>query len=116
MPTILDYVGQPVPEKLHGRSLRPLIEGRDVPWRDHAFCQRANQGRMLRTERWKYVWGQNGKIAALYDLEKDPHEDKNLAGDAAHRDTLRQMHARLRKIMGDDGDPLLAKMQSEPPV
>ena len=55
MPTILDYVGQAVPEHLHGQSVRPLIEGRDVPWRDYAFCQRANDSRMLRTARCKYV-------------------------------------------------------------
>ncbi|MFW6164046.1 MAG: sulfatase-like hydrolase/transferase, partial [Planctomycetota bacterium] len=36
MPTLLDYLGQPVPEDIHGRSMRPLVEGRGVAWRDHA--------------------------------------------------------------------------------
>ncbi|MBI4876272.1 MAG: sulfatase-like hydrolase/transferase, partial [Acidobacteria bacterium] len=40
MPTILDYLGLRIPEKIHGRSLRPLIEGRPTAWRDYAFCQR----------------------------------------------------------------------------
>jgi arylsulfatase A-like enzyme len=113
MPTILDYAGVPAPEKIHGRSLRPIIEGRNVPWRDYAFCQRANQGRMLRTERFKYVWGQDGRILLLYDLKNDPHEDTNLAADTAHRDTLREMHARLRKVMADDGDPLLERLPEQ---
>ena len=115
MPTILDYMGLPAPEKIHGRSLRPLIEGRSVPWRDYAFCQRANQGRMLRTERFKYVWGQDGRVVLLYDLKNDPHEDTNLAADPAHRGALIEMHARLRKVMADDGDPLLARIPEQPP-
>ena len=114
MPTILDYLGLPVPEKIHGRSMRPLIEGRSVPWPDYAFCQRANQGRMLRTERFKYVWGQNGRVVLLYDLKNDPHEDTNLAADPAHREALAGMHARLRKVMSDDGDSLLARLPEKP--
>jgi len=115
MPTILDYLGQPVPEKIHGRSMRPLVEGRDVPWREHAFCQRANQGRMLRTERYKYVCRPNSKLAALYDLKNDPHEDRNLATDPAHAKTVRQMHQRLLEVMAADGD-LLREKEPVPPA
>ena len=116
MPTILDYVGAPVPKGLHGRSMRPLIEGRDVPWRDHAFCQRANRLRMLRTERYKYVRGHRSPIVALYDLKEDPNEDRNLAADEAHAKTLRDMHKRLLAVMAADGDPLAKKFPPEPTV
>jgi arylsulfatase A-like enzyme len=98
MPTILDYVGLPVPEKIHGRSLRPLIEGRTVEWRDYAFCQRASAARMLRTDRYKYFYGPKPRMVALYDLKNDPHEDHNLAADAAHAKTVRQMHRRLLQL------------------
>jgi arylsulfatase A-like enzyme len=114
MPTILDYVGLPIPKNIHGRSMRPLIEGKDVAWRDHAFCQRANRAFMLRTARWKYVFGRRGGILALYDLKADPNEDKNLARQAAHAKTVREMHARLRKIMTDDKAPP-AVLQTLPP-
>ena len=33
MPTILDYLGQSLPAHIHGQSARPLLEGRNVPWR-----------------------------------------------------------------------------------
>jgi arylsulfatase A-like enzyme len=117
MPTILDYAGAAVPEKIHGRSLRPLIEGRQGPWRDYAFCQRASATRMLRTERYKYVCG-FGKagIRALYDLQADPNEDRNLAGDAAHAATLRQMHKRLAEVMAADGDPMARALPQDAPV
>jgi arylsulfatase A-like enzyme len=81
-PTILDLVGVPLPEKLDGRSLVPLLrreEGAAEPFlqRDHAF------GRPLYgTERWGVLHGQEkwstfeGK-EFLFDLEKDPEEKKN---------------------------------------
>ena len=99
MPTILDYLGLPVPEKIHGQSVRPLVEGRSVEWRDHAFCQRANAGRMLRTDRYKYCCRPGAGAVALYDLENDPHEDRNLAADTARAKLVRQMHERLLEVM-----------------
>lgn len=106
MPTILDYVGEPIPEGLHGKSLRPLIEGRDVPWREHAFCQRADRMRMIRTDRHKYVFAAKPRIVALYDLLADPEENRNLAAVPQSADLVRQMHRRLLDSMEADGDPL----------
>ncbi|MFP4058391.1 MAG: sulfatase [Candidatus Brocadiia bacterium] len=114
MPTLLDYLGQPVPAGLHGRSMRPLVEGRKVSWRDHAFCQRADRLRMLRTARWKYAVGHKHPMLALYDLEADPHENHNLAAEPAHASTVRSMHARLLGAMTADGDPLAAKLPRDP--
>jgi len=114
MPTILDYIGQPVPERLHGRSLRPLIEGRNVPWRDHAFCQRADRQRMIRTSRYKYVFALKPKMIALYDLQADPEENQNLADAPQHADLVRQMHRRLLDVMKVDGDPLREKFPDDP--
>ena len=105
MPTILDYLDLPVPKDIHGRSMRPLIEGKKIPWRDYAFCQRGDRIRTLRTERYKYTYAAKPPIVALYDLKADPNEDRNLAADPAHAATLRRMHKRLRDVMADDGDP-----------
>lgn len=114
MPTILDYVGQPVPERLHGRSLRPLIEGRDVPWRDYAFCQRANNLRMIRTDHYKYVFGLKSTVIALYDLQSDPEENQNLADSPQNAGLVRQMHCRLLDVMKADGDPLRQQFPDDP--
>jgi arylsulfatase len=114
MPTILDYAGMDVPENIHGRSMRPLIESRGVEWRDYAFCQRAMRSRMLRTKRFKYEFGIKPRMLALYDLEKDPSEDRNLAQEAAHADAVRHMHSRLLEVMTTDGDPLVEEMPEDP--
>ena len=116
MPTILDYLGLPIPKGIHGRSMRPLVEGKAVGWRDHAFCQRANRAFMLRTARWKYVFGPRS-ILALYDLQADPNEDRNLAREDAHAKTVREMHERLRKVLADDNAPAaLRKTLPEDPL
>ena len=114
MPTILDYVGLPIPGKIHGRSMRPLVEGRNVAWRDYAFCQRASRLRMLRTRRYKYAYGLRGSMLALYDLHNDPHEDHNLAREPGHAQTVRQMHKRLLQVMAADGDPIAGQLPHDP--
>ncbi|MHC4137967.1 MAG: sulfatase family protein [Planctomycetota bacterium] len=69
MPTLLDYAGVPVPEGLGGKSLRPIIEGKGVAWRDGlfgaAYVIKATRGGVrpeedvyalyARTGRWKYI-------------------------------------------------------------
>jgi len=114
MPTILDYVGLPVPEGIHGRSLRPLIEGQTTGWRDHAFCQRAGAGRMLRAQRYKFTYRVKPRAVALYDLEADPHEDHNLADKPGNRQLVRRMHRRLLEVMQADGDPMRDHFAADP--
>ncbi len=114
MPTILDYAGVPVPGKIHGRSTRPLLEGRDLRWRDYAFCQRAEVARMLRTERYKYVYRPKPRVVALYDLKNDPDEDHNLAADRGQAKTVRQMHRRLLEVMDNDADPTRDRFAGDP--
>jgi len=116
MPTILDYMGLPAPENIHGRSMRPLIEGRPSEWRDYAFCQRGPLARMLRTARYKYVFSPKPAVVALYDLEQDRDEDHNLARIPAHAKTVRMMHQRLIDVMKRDGDPLAQQMPQDPPA
>src|SRR5207245_6624794 len=40
LPTILDFLGVPIPETVHGRSLLPMVRGHQVRLRDHAFSGR----------------------------------------------------------------------------
>lgn len=114
MPTILDYAGLPAPGEIHGKTLRPLLEGRRVEWRDYAFCQRGPGARMIRTGRYKYVYSDSPRVVALYDLWQDPDEDRNLAHSPARAAELRTMHNRLIEVMARDGDPLVRHFPKEP--
>lgn len=61
LPTILDILGQNVSDKVHGRSLLPLLKGQEVDWRDQ-FYYEAPEPQLgswphdaLRTKQWKYI-------------------------------------------------------------
>ncbi|MDF1861133.1 MAG: sulfatase-like hydrolase/transferase, partial [Verrucomicrobiales bacterium] len=86
--TILDLAGHEVPEEMQGRSLVPLLKGEPVEdWRE-AFYYRyyfshfdtpAHIGMQTATEKLIHFDGMD--YWELYDLEKDPAEVVNRAGD-----------------------------------
>ncbi len=103
-PTIVDYAGVANPPFMQGRSLVPLIRGEKVTWRtewfyehtyEHAWIPRTEG---VRTETWKYTryLDTHPLFEELFDLEHDPHEQRNLAHDPAHRDRLEAMRERWR--------------------
>jgi arylsulfatase A-like enzyme len=112
-PTLLELAGVPVPNRMQGLSMVPLLEGRDVPWRD-AFlyeyyeypaehCVRKHRG--VRTARWKllHFWEQPEEYE-LFDLQADPDETTNLAADPRHRATLATLKSRLADLRRELGD------------
>ena len=112
-PTLLDLAGIDPPAGMHGRSFAPLLEGRDVPWRDAflyeyyeypaAHCVRKNRG--IRTERWKLIhFFEQPQEWELYDLETDPDETVNLAGRPDQRERVRQLRDRLEALRRELGD------------
>ena len=49
----------------------------------------------------------------LYDLEKDPWESKNLAGDPQYAEVLAELQAKLRQWQKQTGDPWIIKYQHD---
>jgi len=105
-PTMLDYAGIKAPQTMQGRSLRPLVEGKSGAWRKDWFYEHHTLPKIIppsegvRTERWTYLrWmGVEPVIEELYDLQADPLQEHNLAGQAAHRDTLTRLRARWEQL------------------
>jgi arylsulfatase A-like enzyme len=99
MPTLCDYAGVEPPENCRGLSTRPIAEGQQPDsWRDDLVCT-TKCGTLLRTARFKYVRcpGSEKHPEMLFDLDRDPGEMKNLAGDPEYRDVLEQHRKRLAK-------------------
>ena len=100
-PTILELAGLRTSDRIQGKSLVPLLGGKEVEWRKAFFCEhrfdRADipKSEGVRTQRWKYIryYEQQPVYEELYDLLKDPHESRNLAEDPKFSDQL----ARLRR-------------------
>jgi choline-sulfatase len=93
--TLCDYAGIEAPKGLAGASVRPLAEGKKVPaWRDSVVVESQN-GRMLRTDRYKYcIYDSGANREQLIDLTSDPGEMKNLAAEAEFK-TVLDKHRRL---------------------
>lgn len=112
--TFVELVEGKAPVSYQGLSLLAVLRGQDdgSPYRDQLLC--AYHGgqfglysqRMLRDQRWKYVWNVTDQDE-LYDLQADPGELVNLADDPAHGEHLAQMRRRLYGSFAALGDPLL---------
>ena len=111
IPTFVEHHGGVVENHiLEGRSLKPLLRGEDIAWRDYAISEydyalqnfRPEMRRpslecrsyMVATKRWKYIHSP-GFPPLLFDLENDPDEFHDLGRDPAHEETRRQMHLHL---------------------
>lgn len=121
MPTVLDLAGCEAPAGLDGRSLAPWLRGeRDAAWREyihgeHATCYRQEQANHYLTDgREKYVWMTHRGTELMFDLQKDPQELHNLAGDTAFDSHLAMWRSRLMEILKGrpegftDGERLIA--------
>jgi arylsulfatase A-like enzyme len=125
MPTWLDTAGLAVPEILPGRSLRPLLEGRspdEIGWRTATLSEQytpaveeggsgANAGGpsaavrgtghrqargqwTIREQRWKLIH-RAGARSALYDLQWDAGELRNLIDDPRYTEEKARLYALL---------------------
>ena len=84
VPTILDFAKAPIPGNLRGRSLKPALEGRGrLP--DRAVYSESLYARVhfgwseltaLTDSHYQYI---DAPRAELYDLDRDPHEQTNVA-------------------------------------
>jgi arylsulfatase A-like enzyme len=108
---VLDWLGVPgASQRIEGRSLRPLLEGRAPPWRDFVYSEldygfrlaRRLRGKTpqqaraysIRTARWRYAYWVD-EPEQLFDLEADPHELQDLGRDEGHASVRAAMRERL---------------------
>ena len=101
-PTILDYMNMPIPQ-CDGISLRPFIEGEPVEHDVISYSLgRDRPNYMIRSGYLKLMMGQGEKsrcVNALYDLNADPLEMRNLLVSPdepeKNREQAKKMKARL---------------------
>lgn len=114
-PTLLEAAGVTLPSdapKMDGRSFWPLLQGRDVPWRDHILYEYHWEWNFpatpttfaIRTEHWKYahyhgIWDRD----SLHDLTSDPHEQHNLIDVPAFREQGERLRTQLFEELRQSG-------------
>ena len=96
-PTVCDYAGIEPPPNARGRSLRPLLEGNSVAWREFVVASSAITGRMVRTPDYKYITYRDDPTDQLFDMKSDPWETKNLAAEPQYASVVEDH----RKILAD---------------
>lgn len=105
-PTVLHLAGADVPSVMQGRSLLPLLEGKDVAWRTDFFYEHLFRHPLIppteavRTERWKYIrYVESDPVyEELYDLKQDALEENNLVSSSSHAGVLNEMRTSWRRL------------------
>lgn len=114
IPTLCDLAGIAAPKALPGLSVRRAdVEPRQYVVASNRLSQGAAidgaipkpDGRMLRSARFKYcAYSIGERRESLVDLERDPLEMVNLAGDRRHAGVLDQHRAMLAQWCRETGD------------
>ena len=110
--TILDVAGLFDADAHSGapsRSFLPLLRDPGGDWEDVAFFEQ-EETRAVRTPRWLYARRFAGSPAfplpaELYDLEADPDERNDLAGDPGHAEVERALGERIEDFFARHADP-----------
>ena len=100
-PTMLDYADTTAPQCMQGQSIRRLVAGQQVSWRDTFFYEhlfphdRIPRSEAVRTANWKYIRYLDSQplYEELYDLQRDPAEADNLAKNEEHSERLRHLRS-----------------------
>jgi arylsulfatase A-like enzyme len=123
VPTLLDLIGEEVPEYIQGSSRKDVLEEKaelsdDVFLQWHGGAATVPLGNpeierlseipwrcMVSSERWKLNLSP-GDLCELYDLNHDPMELTNLYDHPAHTERVRAMTNRIKEWQKQTGDEL----------
>ncbi len=118
--TMLEAAGAPALPDADGISFLNVARSADAPWIDCAFSEYCHgsrfdwgiagtsQNRMIRQGRYKLIY-YHGFAPQLFDLEEDPLEEFDLAGDSAHASIVKQLTEAV--LRGWDPDAVRAQIE-----
>ena len=106
MPTFLDIAGVDIPGTVEGRSLLPLLQDSETPWRDFVHGEHAPGWQYVTDGRQKYIWESTSGRQWFFDLVSDPQETANLIDISDHNEGISFWRRRLIDVLAqrpDDG-------------
>ena len=115
-PTFAEFGGAPLPEGVEGRSLAPIIAGKETKVRDLCYTGYRDGQRAVRDQRWKLIRYPLVDQTQLFDLQNDPHELTNLAAKPEHAAKVAEMTALLEKEMANYADTAPLKVANPKPA
>ncbi len=103
LPTFAAAAGGKAPEECDGQNLLAVIRG-EAPARRYLEAVHPNRiTNSLTDGRWKYIYFPEGGREQLFDLETDPDEITDLAGEEAHAAKRDEMRAELTRLHQERG-------------
>ncbi len=109
LPTCLDIAGIPIPEKLDGKSMLPLVLNPKAKIRDEILGEFGPIGKrslMLTGGTWKYIWFEEDGEELLFHIAKDTNEKNDLS----------RIHSEITAIWRGKLVTQLALRQDDPAV
>jgi len=113
-PTFLELAGISKPAEMQGEALADILKTRKAKearnalyyhFYEYPAVHMVKRHYGIRTDRYKLMHFYYDIDAwELYDLEKDPHELKNVYGDPAYAEVLKNITAELRRLQHSYGD------------
>ena len=113
LPTFLEAAGKKPSREIDGRSLLGLVRSGGAGWREymdleHNVCYSPdNHWNALTDGRSKYLFHARDGAEQFFNLERDPHEINDLAGDTAFGAEVRRWRQRMIDHFAERGAPFL---------
>jgi choline-sulfatase len=110
LPTFLDAADAPPAVKLDGRSMLSLVRDPKAEWREyldleHGVCYSVeNNWNAFTDGRMKYIYHAYHGQEQLFDVDADPHEVNDLAGDPASAAQLQMWRNRMIEHLSIRGE------------
>lgn len=114
-PTLAELSGNPIDYEQSARSLCPIMNGKRDEIRDFVISECSHEI-MYADRKWKAVINSDTEVYQLFDLENDPEESLNLAGDARYSEIEKEIRLKLFKEVMDTTMRVPAVAQGRDPV
>jgi len=113
-PTFLELAEIPVPKRMQGLSMVPLLKGgQPKTWRkdwlyeyyEYPGSHSVPKNRGVRTDRYESIhYYEAPEEFEMYDLQEDPSELRNLYSDARHAGLARDLRRRIDELRVETDD------------
>jgi len=107
MPTTLEWTDQPIPDHVGFRGLASLLSGEtEGQARGPIYGAYRNHQRCVIQDGHKLILYPKASVARLFDLEADPEETRDLAGNPDSQDKMNALYQALLEVAERHGDEL----------
>ncbi|WOO39932.1 sulfatase-like hydrolase/transferase [Rubellicoccus peritrichatus] len=95
--TLCDLAGFDCPQDLDSRSLEPLLEGKYENWINETISQ-LDDAVMIKQDSLKYIFFGDGSDEVLFDLSRDPSENRDFAKEPEYQEAIKAFRRRLSQL------------------